>query len=174
MHIDGWDCLNSKHEQMRKIMISSHHKVRFEPVVATNDWILVLSLLHHFVLTLPPSHIWGCDQISQMAQGNRIDQTTATPTMHWVTNDHYNCVWMSSSSRWRNVSWSSFSGQVCSPLPLWPGLSPGVPLASLGAAGTGAVQKLPSRRRGPENKISGELSEDIRFPLRMRRLSWYI
>ena len=98
MHIDGWDCLNSKHEQMRKIMISSHHKVRFELVVPTNDWILVVSLLHHFVLTLPPSLTSG-DVIRWLRE---TEETTATPTHHWVTNDH-NCVWMSSSSRWRNT-----------------------------------------------------------------------
>ena len=40
-------------------MISSHHKVRFELVVATNDGILVLSLLQRFVLTqdTPSSHL---------------------------------------------------------------------------------------------------------------------
>ena len=81
MHIDGWVCLNSKHEQMRKIMISSHHKVRFELVVPTNDGILVLSLLHRFVLTLDTPSLTSGDVIR--LYWLMVTDHSLTPLGHW-------------------------------------------------------------------------------------------
>ena len=120
-------------------MISSHHKVRFELVVPTNDGILVLSLLQRFVLTqdTPSSHLgMSSDYIGSWSQ------TTATPShpgslvimivsggCHHHQDD--------------KVFWFAIT---ISPVSLCSGLSPG--LSCLGAAGEGAVKKLSSWGRG--------------------------
>ena len=83
-------------------MISSHHKVRFEFVVPTNDWILVVSLLHHFVLTLPSltsgDVIMWSDGSGKQKRPQPLPPTTGSPMIITVSE-----CWMSSSSRWRNT-----------------------------------------------------------------------